>query len=185
MSILTEALPSGILIDGRKYEVHTSFRNWIEIYRLLFEEKLTAEGCARAIALCYKELPPDPRTAYAGIFEFLHPQKTVKKDKKDKNDSANAYSFEYDAEYIFADFRRFYGIDLQTCDMHWYSFYALFKGLPDESRIKDIIYIRTVKLSKIKDKAERARLRKLKELYALPDVRTPEERDNDFAAALW
>ena len=40
-------------------------------------------------------------------------------------------------------------------------------------------------LSKIKDKDMKKQYRKLKTLYALPDMRSEEEKENDFADELW
>ena len=42
---------------------------------------------------------------------------------------------------------------------------------------------RAIDLSKIKDKEERKRYRKLKQIYALPDMRTQEQKEEDFAMA--
>jgi hypothetical protein len=44
---------------------------------------------------------------------------------------------------------------------------------------------RAVDLSKIKDKDQKEHYKKLKIKYALPDNRTEEEKEQDFANALW
>ena len=40
-----------------------------------------------------------------------------------------------------------------------------------------------IDLSKIKDKAIKKQYKQLKELYKLPDMRSEEEKENDFAEA--
>ena len=40
-------------------------------------------------------------------------------------------------------------------------------------------------LSKIKDKAMKKQYKRLKELYKLPDMRSENEKENEFANALW
>ena len=40
-------------------------------------------------------------------------------------------------------------------------------------------------LSKIKDKSMKKQYKKLQELYKLPDMRTEQEKEDDFAEALW
>ena len=40
-------------------------------------------------------------------------------------------------------------------------------------------------VNKIKDKTLRKNYKKLKELYKLPDMRSEEEKEEDFANALW
>ena len=44
---------------------------------------------------------------------------------------------------------------------------------------------RSIDLSKIKDKEQKAYYRKLKRDFALPDNRTEEEKERDFAEAFW
>ena len=40
-------------------------------------------------------------------------------------------------------------------------------------------------ISKIKDKSEKKRYKELQKIYALPDMRSEEEKENDFANELW
>lgn len=82
------------------------------------------------------------------------------------------YSFEYDAEYIYAAFWSQYGIDLQKEDLHWWQFLALFRALSEENEICRIMKIRAVELDSKMSKEERERYIKLKRLYALPDERS-------------
>lgn len=44
---------------------------------------------------------------------------------------------------------------------------------------------RAIDLGKIKDKDEKAKYRRLQRQFALPDNRTKEEKEKDFADALW
>jgi hypothetical protein len=44
---------------------------------------------------------------------------------------------------------------------------------------------RAIDISKIKDKDEKAKYKKLQRQFALPDNRTEEEKEQDFANALW
>lgn len=186
MSILTEALPEHVIIRGMRYGLHTNFRSWLEIDRLLFDSARSPENDARITALAYKILPPTFSDALGGIFEFMYPAKKESRGTAmNKKNTPRAYSFHYDAEYIYADFMRFYNIDLTACDMHWHKFRALFNALPPESRIMDIMQIRTVRLPDIKDKKTRGEYRRLKDVYALPDRRSTDEREGDFADGLW
>ena len=74
-----------------------------------------------------------------------------------------------------------YGLDLHRVNMHWLMFGALFRGLPDDCRLKQIIGIRAENLSEIKDKNERQRIAKLQRIYSLGPVKkrykTLAERD--------
>lgn len=79
------------------------------------------------------------------------------------------YSFEYDYAYILAGFRQCYQIDLRTVDyMHWWEFRCLFQGLPADTEIKQRIRYRGMDLSKIQDKEERKRIRRIQDAIRLP-----------------
>ena len=107
------------------------------------------------------------------------------KQKNEKN-KKQIYSYEFDDTYIYSAFLSQYNIDLQDIEhLHWWKFKALFEGLNKENKIVEIMEYRAIDLSKIKNKDERARYKKLKNLYKLPDMRTDEQKENDFADALW
>ena len=59
----------------------------------------------------------------------------------------------------------------------------MFSGLSDATEIAKIMHIRAAEFEKGMSAKERAALRRAKKLYALPDLRTDEERDADFAEA--
>ena len=93
-----------------------------------------------------------------------------------------SFDFSEDEAYFYADFLGHYGIDLNTAKLHWFDFCALFRGLPDECRLKRIIGIRAESLSEIKSSAERSRVARLKRIFALkkkqaPRYKTAAERD--------
>jgi len=78
-----------------------------------------------------------------------------------------------------------YKIDLNYTNMHWWKFKALFQGLSDNTLMVKIMGYRSIDLGKIKDKEEKARYKKLKKIYALPDMRTVEQKEADFNKAFW
>ena len=84
-----------------------------------------------------------------------------------EKDKAPVFDFEQDEVYFYAAFLSAYSIDLNTAKLHWFDFCALFRGLPDECRLKQIIGIRAADLRKISSPAEKKRIRELKKLYAL------------------
>ena len=61
----------------------------------------------------------------------------------------------------------------------------MFEGLKAENKICEIMGYRAVDISKIKDKEEKKRYKKLQREWALPDDRTEEEKERDFADAFW
>lgn len=108
--------------------------------------------------------------------------------KKSGSDNKNKqiYSYEFDDTYIYGAFKDQYNIDLQDIEyLHWWKFKAMFDCLKDDNKIVEIMGYRAVDLRKIKDKEEKERYKKLKALYKLPDMRSEEEKEADFANELW
>ena len=96
------------------------------------------------------------------------------------------FSYEYDAKYIYSAFLDQYGLDLNEIDyLHWFKFKALFEGLKSDNKICEIMGYRAIDLSKIKDKEQKQHYKRLQREFALPDNRTTEEKEQDFANALW
>jgi hypothetical protein len=140
-----------------------------------------------ALNLFYKELPKDIKKGIDGILWFYSRGKTENKEKSnEKSTRNNIYSFEHDAELIYSAFLSQYGIDLNEIDyLHWWKFKSLFEGLNEENKICKYMQYRSIDLSKIKDKEEKKKYKRLKQLCSLPDERTEEEKEKDFAEAFW
>ena len=104
------------------------------------------------------------------------PQSEIKKKQ--------IYSYEFDAEYIYSAFMQQYKIDLNSIKyLHWWKFKALFVNLNENVLFSKIMKYRSTDLSSIKDKELKKFYKKMKRIYALPDMRTDEEKENDFAEA--
>lgn len=112
---------------------------------------------------------------------------TVKKNKTIEVNGENeeilpdipVFNFTIDAERIYASFLFDYGINLfeQQGKMQWDEFKALFDNLSEKSPMKTAIHYRTCEIPK-KDKnnaEERKRIKKMKELYELPEAKAIRE----------
>ncbi len=91
---------------------------------------------------------------------------------KAQSSGPRALDFDLDAAYIFASFRQAYGVDLlkERGRLSWNQFLALFDGLPENTKIRQVMDIRTRELpvpTKYNQK-EIGALRRLKACYALP-----------------
>lgn len=104
-------------------------------------------------------------------------------NKSNENNKSNQiYSYEFDDNYIYSAFLQQYNIDLQEVKyMHWWKFKALFDGLNENTEIVKIMGYRSINLSQIKDVEKRKYYKRMKKLYALPDMRTQEEKEAEFA----
>lgn len=100
------------------------------------------------------------------------------------NKNKQIYSYEFDDDKIYSAFMQQYKMDLQDIQyLHWWKFKALFNGLAENTQFVKIMGYRAVDISKIKNKKEKKRYKELQRLYALPDMRTEEEKEYDFAEA--
>lgn len=156
-----------MMLYGEKYPVFTSFKNWIKISLLLEENGLCEpKKTAEILKLCYREkLPKSIGSAIMGMLAFLNGDTdiSVSSDKKKER----LYSFCDDSGAIYSSFYAKYKIDLESSDMHWYKFCALFEGLTDENPFGTLIKIRTTDETKIKDSAKRKKIRDLKNKYEI------------------
>lgn len=92
---------------------------------------------------------------------------TNKSDDKSKPN----FDFEQDADYIYSAFMQTYGIDLinERGRLDWRRFISLFQGLPDNTKIREIMDIRSKKLPAPTkyNQEERQSLIKAKRTFAL------------------
>lgn len=184
MNILVDRLPT----DYKGLKIETNFRSFILFELLMQDRKLNdEEKIMLALNLFYEEIPKDIKKGIEGILWFYRGGEQDKKEKKGESKERKAiYSYEHDAKLIYSAFLSQYGLDLNEVDyLHWFKFKALFEGLNDENKICVVMGYRAVDLNKIKDKETRDKYKKLKNKWALPDERTEEEKENDFAEAFW
>ena len=182
MNMLTDSLPDAISVDGRQYSIHTDFRNWVRFEILMLDRTVSMQRkIIEILKLVYVDsLPPTLQSSLHAAVSFYIRQINEKTGAGEKKTGKQVYSFAYDDEYIYAAFLAQYGIDLQSANLHWWQFKAMFAGLSEENKIIKIMEYRSINLAKIKDKNQKTFYRKMKELYKLPDLRTEEEKEKDM-----
>ena len=183
MNILIDKLPQEY--EGLK--INTNFRSFILFELLMQDNKLTIEEkIYLALKIFYEEPPKDVKKGIEGILWFYSMGDKKKGQKEGEKSRNQIYSFEHDANLIYSAFLSQYGIDLnEIIYLHWWKFKSLFEGLNEENKICKYMEYRSIDLSKIKDKEQKKHYKRLKQLCALPDERTEEEKEKDFAEAFW
>ncbi len=178
MNILLDKLPTSIEIDGTKYEVNSDFRYCLATI-LAFEDEELADTEKQQIMLSnlYKEIPENLTEALRKAVWFLN---GGNEGSEEESSGMRLYSFQKDANYIFAAFRQTHGIDLQTIGyLHWWAFMALFLDLGQDTVFCQLINLRKrVKTGKA-TKEEKAAAREMGDMFAIPDYddRTLEEKE--------
>ncbi len=187
-NILIDILPD--VIDGIKMNV--DFRTCILYELLMNDPEITEqEKVIQAIELFFgnqdlskydlKDVASRIMFVYSGSRK-LH--ETSVEEAEDTTKIKRIYDFQEDANYIYSAFLEQYNIDLNSIDfMHWWKFKALFNSLSEKTQFSKILGYRSINLSEIKDKKQKAYYSKMKKQYALKDNRTEEEKEQDFASA--
>lgn len=194
MNILVDKLPT----EYKGLKIDTNFRSFILFELLMQDNDLSSEQkISFTLELFFHnqnlKTVEEIKTAINGILWFYSLGKSEEKENNNKKAQETKekkqkaiYSFEHDANLIYSAFLGQYGLDLNEIDyLHWWKFKSLFEGLNDNNRICEIMSYRAIDLSKIEDKKQREYYRKLKNKHALPDNRSVEEKEEEFANALW
>lgn len=186
-------LPKTIVVEGTEIPINTDFRASIAFEELIQNPQLTNESLVSGVLDSYFDESTAPMLAqlcaeglsealFRAIMDFYRCGEPARpaSGKTEKR----AYSFSVDEKRIYAAFSEQYGIDLYSIGyLHWWKFSSMFSSLSDTTEIAKIMHIRTAEFEKGMTAKERAALRRAKRIYALPDLRTDAQRDDDFAAA--
>ena len=185
MNILLDELPTKI--EG--IDINSDFRIMIMFELLMQDPKYNdKEKQIQSIPLFYPNLSQikDPQKAITDMLWFYRCGIEIK-NIGSNNNSKQIYSYEYDSQYIYSAFMQQYNIDLQDIDyLHWWKFKAMFENLNENTKFVEIMGYRNAKLSDFgKDKKTKEHYAKMQKIYALPDMRTKEQKEADFQNSLW
>lgn len=151
MLSLTEKLTQSVAYQGHNYLIDLSYDNVLRFYQLLddadFDE---SEKVIAAFHIFFdEEVPDDPEflmnvVKMLGDYVSSNPYGNDTEGQQDGTAPVRYFSFQQDAEAIYASFMDQYGIDLieQQGKLHWDKFKALLDGLGPETRFRRIISIR-------------------------------------------
>lgn len=94
------------------------------------------------------------------------------------------YDIRYDGDYIYSSFVQAYNMDLFDMQgkLHWRKFNALLSGLPEGTKLMEVIKIRKWKPQKGDSTEYKEEMRRLQKDYALPyeDIEEEEEYEEEF-----
>ena len=186
LNLLLDILPEYILIDGEEYFIDTNFRAGIIFEKIAFSTMPKEDKIVQLLSVYYPEgIPRDITAAFSKILELYRcgeseSEKTANSRQKNGNVELKPkmiYDYTYDAPFIYAAFMSTYGIDLNEVEyLHWWKFHAMFKGLPSSVKIVEIMGYRAADIGRIKSKSEQERIARMKEIYALPQNLTFEDK---------
>lgn len=188
MNLLIDVVPTSVNIEGEDYEINSDFRTSI-LFELLMQDYSISDldKIHIALELYYPIIPNNINLSIEQMLWFYRCGKDITKSKgsgKGKS-TTQIYSFEHDDDYIYAAFLNQYNIDLQDVEnLHWWKFKAMFKSLKEDNEIVKIMGYRSMDLSKIKDKEQKAYYKKMKALYKIPMPKNEQEKLEQIEKAL-
>lgn len=186
MSIWLTGLPNTVAVCGIDYPIKTDFRSWIFFTTILQKISAMEDGPSKTeeqlkllAAFDSKKLPLENLgEAYAALFAFLRCDRGADAEAAEKSrpeqqrTTQRSFDFDIDALLIHAAFVQAYNINLLQIEyMHWWEFMALFEALPDETMMRQVMKIRTMKTNNKMSNDERTRIARLKSVYALEPIK--------------
>ena len=188
MNILVDLVPTTVNIDNKEYEINSDFRTSI-LFELLMQDGIIDEDdkILMALQLYYPDIPENIKEAIEQMLQFYRCGKDVSSSKGNGKSKGvtQIYSFEYDDDYIYSAFLDQYGVDLQDIEyLHWWKFKAMFKSLKDDNMIVKIMGYRSMDLSKVKDKEQKAYYKRMQKLYEIPISKDEQNKLDDITIAL-
>ena len=131
-------LQQTINIGGKEYRIKTDFRLWLR-----FQQQVMLKQPVIPKFL-FIDLPPKyDKSVINALIKFLSPDNVYPRKLNDvgaKNTEILDIDLINDWDYIYSDFYKVYGINLNNVELHYHEFLALFKGLFTD--YKDIVSIR-------------------------------------------
>lgn len=186
MNILIDKLPCSVIVDNIDTEIVSDFRTSILFEQLMKDNSVNDDAKIELALNLYfpKQYIINTVDAVNKIIWFYSGGKDIKENGGKSNSSnkhLNIYDFEQDADYIYSAFMEQYRIDLADIDyLHWWKFKSLFYGLNKDIQLSKIMFYRSIELTDDMTKGERKFYRDMKRLYALEDMRSEEEKEQDF-----
>lgn len=186
MNILIDKLPCSVIVDNIDTDIVSDFRTSILFEQLMKDNSVNDDVKIELALNLYfpKQYIINTVDAVNKIIWFYSGGKEIKDSSNKSSNSGknvNIYDFEQDADYIYAAFMEQYKIDLADIDyLHWWKFKSLFYGLNKDIQLSKIMFYRSVELTDDMTKNEHKFYRDMKRLYALEDMRSEEEKEQDF-----
>lgn len=173
MGFLTEPIEDIVRIGRRKYCINAAFDVVLDVQRLYREELPDMIKLNQALKM-FGVLKPEKITLQTRteLLNDIYKNCVNTKQRLSVKQQLPVFDFEEDAEYIYASFMLDYGIDLINVQgqLHWKKFIALFQGLSESTKIREVMKIRSMEVPRYDGHNQKQiqEIQELKSYYALP-----------------
>lgn len=188
MNLLIDGLPDTVEIAGEQVRIETGFRTGILFEELILDEGMDdVEKLRTVLELYYPDYDFAPEVvpeAVNAAMWFYRCGEEITQGNGSGSAEDPSFSYEYDADYIYAAFLSSYGVDLARATLHWWQFRALFRALPEDTQFMKIIGYRSMKIPNNLTKDQKRHYQKMKELYRLPLSAERQKLESDLTEVL-
>ena len=176
MGFLTEYQTSTVMLGKKRFLINPAFDTVLEVQRLFAEEELTdhdkVEQALKMFVINDRRMRGMGINAKVELLNEIYRQCINTRKHPPSRKKIRVLDFEYDGEYIYSSFMLDYGIDLidEQGRLPWKKFIALFQGLSENTKIREVMRIRSMDIPKPtgKNGKQIQEIMDLKSYYALP-----------------
>jgi hypothetical protein len=169
MSLLyPDALPYHVTIGDEEFEIRPQYYIILGILKILQNEELEpGEQAAFSIDVFYGDetKPTDPEAAMKALQEFIE-RGSWSNGYQGKPAKEELLDWEYDAPFIWASMKQAYPF-WDWSDAHWWEFKAAFDSLPETTKIKEVMRIRSMEITSEMDATTARNVREMKNHYRI------------------
>jgi hypothetical protein len=146
-------------------QVNTDFRQGLRFFAALADKDLEErEKSGIIIRLFFQSAIPEPASEIWPFIEYFIAGGDTEKSGSTK---ARVFDFNVDAGRLYAAFLQTYKIDLREAKIHWWIFLELFRDLPKNTMLSEVMEIRCKKAPKYADSEYKRDLRKAQQAFAI------------------
>ena len=175
--------PTFLIFRGFKIPVKTDFKTVLKIQEILQDGVLLP---SEKIHFCCKKILYGPAIIPFWLKKGIFSQyiKQIINKNGTKSTGQRVIDFTQDADYIKSAFMQAYNLNIEKATLHWWSFLSLLGGLPEDTRLMQIVSIRARPIPKATkyNAEERAQVLRLKSQFAIK--KSEEERQQDLQDGL-
>ena len=176
MGFLTEYQTSTVMLGKKRFLINPAFDTVLEVQRLFAEEELTdydkVEQALKMFVINDRRMRGMGINTKVELLNEIYRQCINTRKHPPSRKKIRVLDFEYDGEYIYSSFMLDYGIDLidEQGRLPWKKFIALFQGLSENTKIREVMRIRSMDIPKPtgKNGKQIQEIMDLKSYYALP-----------------
>lgn len=175
MGFLTDPPATHVWHENRYYTVNPSYDIVLDLQKVYRDSRLNdidkINTALRMLIVRPKRIHMSTNQKM-NLLQAIYDQCIKIPERHSPKNQQKVFDFEFDGEYIYSSFMEEYGIDLieQRGKLHWKKFLALFQGLSEKTKIREVMKIRSMEIPQLNrhNRKEIQSIMELKSYYALP-----------------